>query len=501
VPPSLAVEDPGRHFCRRVLWAAPLVSAAALLAALVTAEGLHEVSTVHASLRLCWSILVVAAGAAFVVRWRVTGEAPVGLLGAALVVWALPQLPFALADVAGDPQATWRRLGPMTRMTVMVPAGWLLLRCARSPEVDSSLRPAHEAVGFGVAATAAGGVLVAGQAQGLVAPMSPEAALASQGMLAAVLLTFAGFLVRPTAALPRPVGTRVAAAFAGLAVASAGTGLASLWWPRALWVPDTLAAAAATVLLLLAATMLRSALDFFGVRMLSLRLEADSAGDAVRREEERIHELRATVAGIRQASGALSTHAHRLDPAREQDLQQLMAAELARLERMLSSDWRQVHPGPVMLDELIRPLVAAQREQGLAVRWRPNGCCALAHADAVSEILCALLGNARVHAPGAAVQVDVEELAGSVVVTVHDDGPGLPPEVRRDPFCRGVRGDASPGEGLGLHVARDLAAQNRGSLTVVDDGRPGSAFALTLPAVPDPCALPLHDAGAPYDDA
>jgi signal transduction histidine kinase len=497
VPPPLALEDPGRLFWQRAALFAPLVAACALVAAVVTAQGLGQVGTIHATLRLCWCLIIVGTGVAFCLRWRVSGEAPIGLLGAALVVWALPQLPFALADVAVDPDATLRRLGPLTRMTVMVPAGWLLLRCVRSPQVDSTLRPAREALGYSLAATAAAGTLNAGQALGLVAPSSPLARLLTTGMLAVLLLVFAWMFARRAQAIAPPLDYRLAVAFAGLALAmlvNVGARLAS----RPMFVlAESLAVVAAVLLGLIALSLLRSALDFYGVRMLSLRLQADSAEDAVRKEQERMHEVRATVAGIRQASGTLSRYAHRLDPSREHDLQEMMAAELSRLERLLTTDRQAQQPGPVMLDEVIRPLVVSEREQGAAVTWRPSGACAIGHADTVAEILTTLLTNARTHAPGAAVEIMVEERPHAVRVLVADSGPGMRTEVQDWVFERGVCRSDSPGSGLGLHIARDLARESRGELELVpssDGGR--TCFALTMPAPSDPTTDPTIGRGA-----
>jgi signal transduction histidine kinase len=484
----LAVEDPGPQFWQRAALVVPVAAACALGVAVLTAMGLHELPTVHASLRLCWCIVVLAAGVALLLRWRMTGEAPVALLGAALVVWSLPQLPFALGDIAGDPEAAWRRLGPLTRMTVMVPAGWLLLRCVRSPEVDSSLHPWREALGYSLAATAAAATLTTGQAVGLVAHSSPAARLVTGAMLAAALFAFAllfGFRAR---SIPPPLNGRLAAAFAGLGLgALVHVGGQAAARPLSV-LAETVAVMAATLLALIALTLLRSALDFYGLRLLSLRMEAEVAEDAVRREQERIHEVRATVAGIRQASGALDRYAHRLDPVREQDLRLMMAAELSRLERLLTADWEIGEPDVVALDDVISRVLMSQGEQGAVVRWRraPTPTYALTDADAVAEVLHILVSNARVHAPGATVDIAVERDAHRVRIMVADDGPGIPAGVGARVFERGARGKGSPGSGLGLHIARQLARTCSGDLELLPAEHPhATRFVLTLRAAPD----------------
>ncbi len=60
--------------------------------------------------------------------------------------------------------------------------------------------------------------------------------------------------------------------------------------------------------------------------------------------------------------------------------------------------------------------------------------------------------------------------------------------MRRDLFRRGVRRTDSPGEGIGLDIARRLADQMGAALWLepYDPDRGGSTFVLSLPATPEP---------------
>ena len=85
-----------------------------------------------------------------------------------------------------------------------------------------------------------------------------------------------------------------------------------------------------------------------------------------------------------------------------------------------------------------------------------------------------------------------EEPAGTALLTVRDDGPGVPaPDVERV-FERFVRLDparsAGDGVGLGLSIARDLVERHGGTLRLVapDPATPGARFVLTLPALHRP---------------
>lgn len=97
----------------------------------------------------------------------------------------------------------------------------------------------------------------------------------------------------------------------------------------------------------------------------------------------------------------------------------------------------------------------------------------------VARALAPLVDNARRHARSA-VDVTATADAVQVSVTVRDDGPGVPPELRERVFDPGVQGAGiQDGAGLGLPLARRLARSCGGDVTVGDG--PGGCFVLSLP--------------------
>jgi signal transduction histidine kinase len=94
-----------------------------------------------------------------------------------------------------------------------------------------------------------------------------------------------------------------------------------------------------------------------------------------------------------------------------------------------------------------------------------------------------LVENALVHTPpGTAVRLGAERRNGSAMLTVEDDGPGIPGEHAGQIFDRfyRVEGSVASGSGLGLAIARELAALMGGSVELdVRGGR--TRFALVLP--------------------
>jgi signal transduction histidine kinase len=79
------------------------------------------------------------------------------------------------------------------------------------------------------------------------------------------------------------------------------------------------------------------------------------------------------------------------------------------------------------------------------------------------------------------VTVSAQTEIEAIVVTLADDGPGLPPKAR-DNLFRPFAGSARPGgTGLGLAIAREIMRAHGGDITLCDSTATGTAFCLRLP--------------------
>lgn len=181
-----------------------------------------------------------------------------------------------------------------------------------------------------------------------------------------------------------------------------------------------------------------------------------------------------------------------------------MRDQTARLRR-LSGDLREaalaeehalgIHLEPEDLRVIVQDALAAAMPRydkaGRALRCRlPDGTVPVA-ADAVrlQQVLANLLDNALRHTR-TRVEVDLAVEAGQAIITVCDDGEGIPLDQldavfhrfhRVDPARRA--GDGS-GSGLGLTIARAIVGEHGGTLIASSDG-PRTGAVLTV-------ALPLH---------
>jgi len=131
-------------------------------------------------------------------------------------------------------------------------------------------------------------------------------------------------------------------------------------------------------------------------------------------------------------------------------------------------------------DEASRRRVQVAREPSpsLAVRIPP---------DLLSLLVGNLLQNAiKFSQEGGRVVVGVAEAPGEAVVSITDNGPGVPPEQRPKIFDRFYRGEAArsgdiPGVGLGLSICRVIAERYHGRIEMTPNPAGGSIFSARLP--------------------
>jgi two-component system OmpR family sensor kinase len=87
------------------------------------------------------------------------------------------------------------------------------------------------------------------------------------------------------------------------------------------------------------------------------------------------------------------------------------------------------------------------------------------------------------------------------VLTVEDDGPGVPEDLRERVFERFVRGEGDRGSssGLGLSIVRAVV-ESHGGTVALEDARPGARFVVRLPPAaagePSPATPPAQAAPA-----
>jgi len=211
------------------------------------------------------------------------------------------------------------------------------------------------------------------------------------------------------------------------------------------------------------------------------------------------HELRNPLASIRNATEML---AEVDDPADRRRFVQMIEQEVARMEKLLSGVReisvidarlaREEH-APLELGALLAKIVDGFRlREGERVRFElaPPGAPLVVDAseDRLIQVFENVLDNAASFSPaGGVVRVGVRADGSEAVISVEDEGPGIPEaHIGRifDRFFTYRPAAARRGSrhtGLGLAIVRAIVAGYGGSVTGTNGGR-GAVFEVRLPA-------------------
>ncbi|HEU5207883.1 MAG TPA: hybrid sensor histidine kinase/response regulator [Longimicrobiales bacterium] len=112
----------------------------------------------------------------------------------------------------------------------------------------------------------------------------------------------------------------------------------------------------------------------------------------------------------------------------------------------------------------------------------------MADAERVQRVLSNLVGNAVKFTPrGGSIHLRVDRDGDMCRFSVHDQGPGIPPENLDRVFDRYWQGNsgAGGGAGLGLAIARGIVAAHGGRIWAESEPGQGATFRFTLPLVHD----------------
>jgi len=143
----------------------------------------------------------------------------------------------------------------------------------------------------------------------------------------------------------------------------------------------------------------------------------------------------------------------------------------------------------VWLTDLGRRAESMAGAHGLTLRTAlpdPASVVVDADEDRLTQLVLILVDNAIEHSPkGGDITLGLALTAGKAVISVSDQGPGVPLAERErifEPFARlpGERRSAT-GSGLGLAIARQLAGRHDGDMAVEDAPGGGARFVLRLP--------------------
>ncbi|CAN5282056.1 hypothetical protein BH20ACT13_BH20ACT13_23060 [soil metagenome] len=196
-----------------------------------------------------------------------------------------------------------------------------------------------------------------------------------------------------------------------------------------------------------------------------------------------VHEVRSPVAALRAIA---ETYRGRLETSERGRLIELAVAACRGIERLVGD----VTVSSVRLEEvdvgrLVEGVVAAAVLGGANVRAEVDAGLPPLRADPMRlrQALDNLVGNALRHGESSEeVLIRARPEGSSVLLSVADQGPGIPLDEQERIFEAGVRLDSGrPGSGLGLALARAIVEAHRGTLTIDSTPDEGATFTIELP--------------------
>ncbi|MGW0531486.1 sensor histidine kinase [Streptomyces sp. NPDC003032] len=198
------------------------------------------------------------------------------------------------------------------------------------------------------------------------------------------------------------------------------------------------------------------------------------------------HELRSPIASLRTQLEVGAAHPELLDVdgAVEDTVRlQELAADLLLLARLDAGE--KPGGGRVDLAALVREELSQRTRDRVDVHMDLKSVEVTGSRGQLARVLGNLVNNAQRHARSR-VTVTTRADGAWAVLEVADDGSGVPPSERERIFERFVRLDDARtrdegGAGLGLAIARDVAARHGGTLGVREAPSGGALFELRLP--------------------
>jgi PAS domain S-box-containing protein len=225
----------------------------------------------------------------------------------------------------------------------------------------------------------------------------------------------------------------------------------------------------------------------------SVRRELDALKDTF--VQTVAHDLRSPLSAIRGLAQLLEDD--EVEPALRQNLAGRIAGGADRLLRLVSDllDTERIRSGnvelqrePTDLSAVLRAVADHHEDNDHKIVVDAVPTIASVDPTHVERIVENLVGNAVRHTPeGTTVWLQLAHADDSVVVSVVDDGPGIPDELKSsvfEPFFKGTR--LGGGFGVGLSLVARLAELHGGRAWVDDRVGGGSAFHVTFPLVVTP---------------
>ncbi|HEY0541846.1 MAG TPA: ATP-binding protein [Actinoallomurus sp.] len=211
------------------------------------------------------------------------------------------------------------------------------------------------------------------------------------------------------------------------------------------------------------------------------------------------HELRSPLTSVKGFTATLLAKWHRFNDDQKRVMLETVNADADRVTRLITEllDVSRIEAGRLEMRRQVVDVVEEVRKvvKGRVVAGEPASRFQVEaldelpemwlDPDKVDQILGNLVENAVRHGAGTVtIVVEPDSRKQGAVVSVRDEGEGIPPEAVPRVFRQFWRGHGQPrgGTGLGLYIVKGLVEAHGGSITVRRAPSGGAEFRFSLPA-------------------
>ncbi|NRQ50612.1 ATP-binding protein [Aeromicrobium stalagmiti] len=209
------------------------------------------------------------------------------------------------------------------------------------------------------------------------------------------------------------------------------------------------------------------------------------------------HELRSPLTGIKGFTSTLLTKWDKFSEEQRQLMLETVDADADRLSRLITEllDAARIDAGrltlkrgPVKLDEVVRHVltsVSGGSTEPFEVSIKDDLDLIWGDSDRIHQVVTNLVENALRHGFGlkeiVVQNTQHPDYQGGVSLQVHDNGPGIPEEMRQRVFSRFWRSGPGAGSGLGMYIVRGIVEEHGGAIDIQDAEGGGAQIRVWFP--------------------
>ncbi|UCD84863.1 MAG: GAF domain-containing protein [Deltaproteobacteria bacterium] len=214
------------------------------------------------------------------------------------------------------------------------------------------------------------------------------------------------------------------------------------------------------------------------------------------------HELRTPMTSVKAYSTILLDEIDELDRDNQEKFLNIIIKESDRLIRLISDllDLQKIEAGKIewkyedinlsdLLKETVEVFSGGARDKKIEIIERVEAKLPIISGDRdrLFQVITNLLSNAIKFSPeGGRIVVSAEANLDEILISVKDNGRGIPEDMRERIFDRFQQVDNSAwektkGTGLGLAIAKEIVEHHKGRIWVESELNKGSDFKISLP--------------------